>query len=100
MLDSIPFNIWDDYPDDGTGKSQHTHGYIEEYDELSDEEKEEIAQLVLSYVQTLEGVTASDGGEDVIFDNLTHKRRERLVEELENSGLKYKGIPIDFYSES
>ena len=103
MLENeIPFNIWDDYYDDGIGKLQKTHGYVEEYDVWSDEEKEEIAKVIFEYLQTLDltGVEVKLAGEDVNFKNLSHERREKLVEELEKSGLKYKEVPIYFYSES
>jgi|694.fasta_scaffold12015_28 hypothetical protein len=51
-LDSIPFNIWDDYYGDGCGKIQETHGYIEESDELNEEQKEEICSLVFNRLKS------------------------------------------------
>lgn len=38
-MKTIPFNIWDDY---GYKKSSSTYGYVEEYDVLSEKDKEAI----------------------------------------------------------
>ena len=37
---------------------------------------------------------------EIQFKHLTHKRREKLVEELNNAKLSSDGIPFDVYSES
>lgn len=104
-LKSIPINIWDDYYDDGyvpDGKIQATYAYIEEYDVLTDEDKEPIIQVFYDYLKTLnlEGVELNTDGCLVFFKHLTHRRREKLVEELEQSKLQHEGIPFGFYSES
>lgn len=101
----VPINLWDDYYDDGCvpkGEHQETHMYVEEYDYFDDDMKTEVMRLVLAHLKTLDltGVEVEDGGSEIYFKHLTHERREKLMEELEASGLKYKDIPIDFYSES
>lgn len=103
--DHIHFNIWDDYYDDGyvpEGEIQSTYGYVEEYDDFPDEDKEELASLLIERLKTLDlaGVEVENGGEDVIFKHLTHERREKLIEELNQSEFAYKGKRIHFYSES
>lgn len=105
-LNKIHFNIWDDYWDDGfvpSGKIQETDGYVEESDEnISEAEQEEVVKLVAEFLKTLDfpGVEISAAGLYLNFRHLSHERRERLVKELENSGLSYNGVPIVFYSES
>lgn len=99
----IGFNIWDDYYDDGyvpEGEIQETHGYVE--GEQLEQEKGEIAGLVANYIDDLDmtGVEVHFNGDDIDFKHLSHQRRYKLVEELENSGLEYKGNKINFYSES
>lgn len=104
-LDSIPFLIWDDYYDDGytpPGEEQSTYGFVEEYDHLSETDKEAISGIVFEFIKTLDmtGVIVEHLGEEVYFTNFSHARRERLVKELQASGLTYQDLPIDFYSES
>ncbi len=104
MID-IPFNIWDDYWDDGyvpAGQVQETHGYIEEYDELTEKQKIPIIKLIYDYIKTLDmpGVKVEIAGTDINFTHLTHEDRHRLLMCLDSSGLKYNNIPIHFYSES
>jgi hypothetical protein len=102
----IPFNVWDDYYDDGhvpEGEIQETYGYVEDDVDWTEEERCEIAKLVTWYCQTeitLPGVVVGQKGEDVEFKHLTHTLREKLLNELQNSGLNYKGKSFDFYSES
>lgn len=92
----IGFNIWDDYKEN----VGNTYGYIEDT-EINEEEKEKIAQIVYEYIdKNLKGVTVKLRGSDVEFFNLSHKRCETLVHELRVSGIKYKGVPVNFYSES
>lgn len=104
----IPFNIWDDYYDDGhvpEGKSQKTEGFVEDpEDELPSDLERETLELVHGYIRTLD----LDGGrcrirlygKGIEFLHLTHERRERLIEELEAANLHCGGLPIEFYSES
>ncbi len=101
----IPFNIWDDYHDDGyvpEGDTQKTYGYVEEYDDITEDEKELISEVIYNYIKTLDmtGVVFKKAGEDIDFEHLTHERREKLIKELQSSGLQFNGIPINFYSES
>ncbi len=102
----IPFNIWDDYWDDGyvpQGKVQETYGYIEEYDTLTDEDKVPIVKFIYEYITKeldLTGVKVELAGTNINFTNLTHARREYMMERLKNCKLQYNGMPIKFYSES
>jgi hypothetical protein len=92
----IGFNIWDDYNE----KGGDTYGYVED-SEINEEEKEKIAQTVYEYInKNIKSVTVKLNGSDVEFFDLSHKRRETLVHELRVSGIKYKGVPVNFYSES
>lgn len=105
---NVPFNIWDDYYDDGfipDGKIQQTHGYIEEYDFLMFEEKLEIVNLIYNYIvdncsNILDKVEVAIDAEDISFKHLTHVQREKLVKKLQSSELNYHGLYIEFYSES
>jgi hypothetical protein len=103
-LDYIPFNIWDDYEDVDVDviNGGDTHGYIEEFDVLTEEQKGEICTNVFNFMKTLDlfGVRTHDSCGEIGFENLSHKRRERLIEELNSANLKYKEIPMKFYSES
>lgn len=102
----IPFNIWDDYWDDGyvpKGKVQETYGYIEEYNTLTDEDKFPIVKLIYEYIMKeldMNGVKVELKGININFTNLTHVRREYMMEKLKKCGLEYNGTPIAFYSES
>lgn len=100
---TIGFNIWDDYYDDDSvpkGEIQETYAYVEE-EGLTKVQEAAILDLVYKHIQTLDmkGVKVIKHN-DIDFKNLTHERREKLVEELSQSGLTYEGVPIDFYSES
>ncbi len=102
----IPFNIWDDYYDEDCipeGEKQVTHGYVELLkDEITEEQRSEIVSLILDNLLTLDlpSVDLENINNRIYFTNLTHKRRYKLIEELELLQLKYHGIPIEFYSES
>jgi hypothetical protein len=101
----VPVNLWDDYYDDDCvppGQCQETHMYIEKYDDMNDKQKEEAMRLVLGLLNTLDlpGVEIEDGGNEIYFKHLTHKRRYRLIRELEDANLEWNGIPFIFYSES
>lgn len=94
----IPVNIWDDYTDeDGS-----TYAYIEKYDDITDEQKCLMMKVVYDFIMTLDmsGVEVSYDDQEIGFENLSHEKREWLVEQLEKSNLKYKDIPFNFYSES
>lgn len=100
----IPFNIWDDYYDDGyvpIGEIQETYGFVEEYDRFSEEEKENIIKVIYDYIVSLGmDFEVELSGTNIDFKHMTHKQRERLLKILDESGLRYNGINIDFYSES
>lgn len=106
--DTISFNIWDDYVDVNENVFElsnlgSTYGYVEEYEDISVDDKIAIAELIVNYIEAnlnIGDATIESSGEEVLFDNFSHKRREQLVNELNNSGLEYKGKKIDFYSES
>lgn len=105
-IEEILFNIWDDYWDDGyvpIGEIQKTYGYIEEYDDIGEEQKEKISKFIFDHLMKmpiLQGVKVELSGEDIDFIGLTHEIREKLLRELSESELKFEGIPINFYSES
>lgn len=97
----ILFNVWDDYWDDGIGRVQKTDGHI--LDEMSDDEKIPIVKSIYEYIKgniDLMGVKMELKDTQINFKHLTHVRREYMMERLEKCGLKYKGIPIAFISES
>jgi hypothetical protein len=102
LFDRIPFNVWDDFYDDGyipEGEKQDTYGYVE--NDMPDEEKAQVSKIVYDFIMTLDmtGVTLKLGV-DIDFDNLTHARLDKLMGELKNSNLKWNGKEIYFYSES
>jgi hypothetical protein len=99
----VPFNIWDDYWGDGCcpkGEIQETVGYVE--DDLSERQKEEVCHIIFENLKKLDmpGVKFEIESGTICFTHLTHERLEKLIEELQALGLKYKSVPIDFYSES
>lgn len=104
-MKKIPVNIWDDFYEDGSvpeGKLQTTYAYIEEYDEITDEEKTPMMKVVYDFILTLNMpnvIVENDGGE-ISFTNLTHVKLDELILDLRNANLKYNGIPFSFYSES
>lgn len=105
QMDNIPFNIWDDYYDDGfvpQGEIQETHGYIEEYDILTKEQKAAIIKVIYDYIINfdMKEVEVSSIDNAIYFKHLTHENRHRLLATLVGSKLKFNGIPIMFYSES
>ena len=103
-MSSINFNIWDDYYDDGhvpQGKTQSTYGYIES--ELDLDEQEKILEVILHYLKDLDSLKNVDvrkNGTDIEFENLTHSKREELLNLLGNSNLMFEDKSISFYSES
>lgn len=97
-LTRVPVNLWDDYDDEADG----THAYVEEYDRLTEAERTEVMAVVYAFLLTLdlEAGTVSQDGDTIDFDPLPHERREELVKEVRDAGLTWRGVPIDFYSES
>lgn len=102
---SIGVNIWDDYYEDGfipEGEIQETHMRIEEM-EMSDETKNFCMRIIFDYMVhnlNLDGVKIIDCGDEIWFEGLTHERREKLVDELNEAGLTVEGFPFSVYSES
>lgn len=95
--EAIPFNIWDDYDEDEGGE---TNGYIE--NDMTEEEKKPILEMIFHFIvnQIYMPEVKVELDDRIYFTNLSHERLERLVKELEKSGLKYEGRKINFYSES
>lgn len=99
-MKTIPFNIWDDYCESENYTS--TCGYVEEYDVLSEENKEAICLLIYKQIIQLKNLDflVENDDDQISFEKLSHDRREKLVQELNNLKLKYNNKLIDFYSES
>lgn len=97
-MKTIPFNIWDDYND----YEDSTYGYVEEYDVLSEEDKEAICLLIYNEIGKLENLEflVENDCDQISFEGLSHDRREKLVEELNELKLRYNNKIIYFYSES
>lgn len=111
------------------GKKQETYIYIED-SELSHDKRKECLEVLLRYMTnnlifsgTKEGVTmwmffyesgekypnlaGNTDAEKMFFDrweirveNLTHKRLELLLKELDDAKLSVDGVPFHIYSES
>lgn len=128
-LDRIGINIWDDYFEDGyvpEGEIQETYAYVEGgRDYLTNEDQKKILELLLNHLKGkkyLEGVEMFIqfydsklkypqfvGTEhewilferwEIRFKNLSHEKREILVEGLRTENLKCNNIPLKIYSES
>ena len=123
----IPINIWDDYYDDGytpKGEIQKTYIYVVDYD-IPHEYRKEYLEFLLDYMKknlNLDGVKMwieeydswkkypqfiGTENEILLFkrweikvEHLTHKRREKLVKELNDAKLSIDTIPYYIYSES
>ncbi len=103
-MNNITLNLWDDYFDDSTGKPQNTHLYVEE-SSLSSAVKQQIVNQVYDwldrYVPGQFNFFLEEGDNPKIhLENLTHKRRVPLVEELNAAKLKHNSIPLRFITES
>jgi len=104
---SIHLNIWDDlYEDDYVpeGQKQETHAYIED-SFFSDDEKELLMMcfhgyLVETFKEELEGVKVIDGGYEIYFKDITHKKLDSIMRKLDSIELTFGGIPYNIYSES
>lgn len=103
----IHLNIWDDFYEDDyvpEGEKQETHAYIEDYF-FSDDEKELLMMcfhgyLVENFKEELDGVKVIDGGSEIYFENLTHRKLWDIMKKLEAIELTFGGIPYNIYSES
>jgi hypothetical protein len=102
MNSPIVINFWDDFYDDGCvpeGEIQETHAYVESPYQMPDSIKYTILQELSQHINKqhshlIEGVniclsgTRRYGNEytwRLVFDNITHKQLEALVEQLEKS---------------
>jgi hypothetical protein len=125
-LERVPINIWDDYYEDGyvpEGKIQKTYIYVENY-EMSEDMCKHCLEILLQHIQK---ITSTDvktwieyydsklkypnliGTEhesmlftrwEIKMENLSHKDRHKLVDQLNDLQLTYEGVPIEIYSES
>lgn len=123
----IPINIWDDYYEDDyipKDKKQETYIYVEDTD-ISLEKRKECLMLLYEYMTSkldLKNIKMNLFFYDskvkypkliepeyeylhfqrweIRLENLTHKRRFKLVDELNNAKLSIDGIPFEIYSES
>jgi hypothetical protein len=125
----IPINIWDDFWEDGyvpEGEIQETYAYVED-DKIPHEGREQFLEAVFEYMNEFlqlqnEGVETEmffyesakkypqwvgTDMEYMLFDrweirfkHLTHKRLDKLVEELNEANFEIEGVPFEFYSES
>ena len=127
IVSKIRVNLWNDYFDDEDipeGKSQETYMYVEDSDVDQEDAKNYLeflldhifknvdiggAVMVMRNYDSKEVFPALIGTEnesmlyerwEILISDLTHKDRERIVEELKESKLEYKGIPFHIYSES
>lgn len=123
-INRIPINIWDDYFEDGfvpEGEKQATYAYVEN-NEIPLDDQKNCLEVLIKYMSdslNLKGVDLSIVLYDskikypnikeeslhfirweLIMENLTHKRREGLVEELNNAKLSIDGVSFEIYSES
>lgn len=123
QIEVFPINIWDDYYEEGyvpEGKIQETYIYVEDTD-IPQEKRYECLSLLSDYMNknlNLEGVktwlkfydsrtkypTLDDMYQferwEIRVEHLTHRRREKLVEELNKANLSIDNIPFKIYSES
>ena len=106
-MNKIGFNIWDDYYDIGNAppgeKEGYTWGYVE--GDYNENIRKDVAKIVFDYINNHlnlkeDNIQVSLEETDVVFTNLSHENREKLIEVLEKSNLKYKKHLILFYSES
>lgn len=125
----IHVNIWDDYYDDGyipEGKKQETYVYVEEYFEITHDDKKEILEFLMSFLNNLDLGTEFPGNNlkmwlffydskdkyptleehmhfkrwELRIENMTHKMREYLLETYFDVYLPFKNKFLDIYSES
>lgn len=102
-LQRIFFNIWDDYDDeDSIMEHRETHGYVEEYDVLTDDEKLAVTKLVFERLNSmdLEGARMRLVGNEIVFEQLTHDCRERIASKLQSMDIQFRGVKVDVISES
>ena len=128
MKQTIPINIWDDYYEDGDvpeGEIQDTYIYVEDND-IPHMKRKEYLEKLLQYMNenlSLPGVkmwmyfydsaveypklAANPEYQYLLFkrwkikvENLTHERREVLVNELNQANISADNIPFKIYSQS
>jgi hypothetical protein len=126
-MKTIDINIWDDYWDDGhvpLGQKQETYIYIEEND-ISLYYGKSCLEYLLGFINLNVAIPGTKfyiqlfdplekypklAGTDnenlfskrweIRIENLTHVRREELVEYLQSANLSFKGVPLNIYSSS
>lgn len=123
----ININIWDDYFEDGCvpgGEIQETYAYVESPDLDKADEKDCLEYLMLYIANntllandikmSLVFYDARDRFAhidkvlpifvltrwDLRFEGLTHVARNKLIADLQQNCLSYKGEPMKIYSES
>jgi hypothetical protein len=125
----IPINIWDDFYDDGyvpEGEFQSTYAYVEDTDIPEDSRKqfldatfdymkeclklqEEGVEMEMYFHDSFKENPSLVGTEhewclykrwQINFKHLTHKRLDKLIEELNSAKFEIEGVPFVFYSES
>jgi len=123
---SISINIWDDYYDDGyvpEGEILETYIYVEEYDDITDEEKKEFLLFLKEEIDKLKlpiqtrmdvydtklkypNLNFEENGlthwrrDEIRVVDLTHELRYELLKLLKESQLQYNKHKLDIYSES
>lgn len=128
-ISRVPINIWDDFYEDGyvpEGKIQKTYAYVED-DEIPHDYRKQFLEAVFEYMTNYlklqnEGIEmemffyesakkysnlVGTEHEHMLFDrweirfkHLTHKRLNKLVEELNEGDFKIGKVPFIIYSES
>lgn len=111
-IKNIPINIWDDFADDDSaedGEIQETFAYVED-DSIHQDDARKFLDAVYDYM--VDYLKIKDDRVEVEvkfslmdrwqieFKNLTHKRLDRLVKELNKASFEFEGIPFKIYSES
>jgi hypothetical protein len=124
---SIPINIWDDFYEDNyipVGEKQETFIYVEDKT-LTSETQKACLELIFQFITKnliLEGVKIwmcfyrskdeyphliGTEYEALLFERwqinmegLTHKRLDKLIDELKQANFSFLGIPYHVYSQS
>lgn len=93
----LDFNIWDDYLD-----GDLVEGYFEDdFHKLTEKDKIDFSSKIAEEIKLIYPeikCKITDNG--ISFLNLTHKRREELLERLSRVEIKLKNLTLNIYSES
>lgn len=98
---TVGVNIWDDYAE-GDMTDLSVDGYGDRSD-ISDKFRKKLAKMVFTWIKDnvkIEGTTFSMDNEYISISKLSHENRQKLVEQLNTSGLTINGKTFVFYSES